>query len=225
MTPARPAAAGMIDHTDAAVVRAEAERRKARKAAGLPFTADPDAVADDRAEVLRLATGAGARRQRCKAAASPDRRGKAKRGERRGPRPQNADKRVPSEHEEQAALIAKCDTWAKAYPELGMLYAIQNEMGIGGKGGRIIGAKRRAAGRRPGVPDLHLPVPRGGFASCYVELKRRTGGRVSPAQDAWHAKLRAHGHRVVVCRGADEAWAAITQYLGIAEATPAATAA
>lgn len=194
-------------------------KARARAAAALA-TVTPD----ERAEVRRLATK-GARRGS---------------GAARTPRT-TAGAPVPSEHEEQAALVAKCDAWAARYPELGLLYAIQNEMGIGGRGGRIIGAKRKAAGRRPGVPDLHLPVPREHWQNglytergvliagdrvqyhgLYVELKRRTGGRVSPEQAAWHERLRAQGYRVEVCRGADEAWQAIVEYLGITDAAAAA---
>lgn len=176
---------------------------------------------DDRAEVLRLATKGA--RKRCKGSRKPDRPAKAPR--------RTPAVRVPSEHEEQAALIQRCDEWAQAYPELGMLYAIPNEMGIGGRGGRIIGARRKAAGRKPGVPDLCLPVPRGTHAGMYLELKRVKGGRLSPEQIDWHTRLTAHGYHVVVARGCEEAWQEITRYLGITNPPghpadhPAATAA
>lgn len=46
-------------------------------------------------------------------------------------------------------------------------------------------------------------------------MKRIKGGRVSPEQEDWHAKLTARGYRVEVCRGAAAAIAVLKDYLGM----------
>jgi hypothetical protein len=71
----------------------------------------------------------------------------------------------------------------------------------------IAGARLRAAGRKSGVPDvlIFLPAPAALFRGVALELKRETGGRVSPNQVEWHRSLTDAGWRVLVARGADDA--------------------
>lgn len=69
------------------------------------------------------------------------------------------------------------------------------------------------AGIKPGVPDICLPVQRGKYGALWIELKRRKGGTVSENQRAWLEKLSEYGHKAVVCKGWDEARAAIEEYL------------
>ena len=68
-------------------------------------------------------------------------------------------------------------------------------------------------GVRAGVPDLCLPVARGGCHGLYIEMKRLRGGRVSPEQTAWMDALRAEGYAVAVCEGWSMASDVITDYL------------
>lgn len=116
---------------------------------------------------------------------------------------------VPTESAEQIALFK----WAKlaqgTMPELALMYAIPN----GGLRSKVTAARMKAEGVKAGVPDIHLPVARGGYLSLYIELKRVKGGRVSPGQMAFFDALRLGGHRVVVCFGWAEAQQAITNYL------------
>lgn len=86
---------------------------------------------------------------------------------------------VPTEAQEQVTLFS----WAavQAIPELALLYHIPN----GGSRHKAEAARLRAEGVRAGVPDLCLPVPRGGFHGLYIELKRLRGGRLSEQQRAW----------------------------------------
>ena len=58
-------------------------------------------------------------------------------------------------------------------------------------------------GVSPGVPDICVPVPSGGFWGLYLELKRSVGGKVSDAQTWWLDKLNAQGYHAVVARGCD----------------------
>ena len=130
---------------------------------------------------------------------------------------------IPTEHQEQVAVIQ----WAKAMhtvlPELKLLFAIPN----GGmrprvkffKKGKIVdispeGQKLRKEGVQPGVPDLLLPVARHGYHGLFVEMKRN-GESQSPAQEAWEALLLDQGYAVSVCHGTDVAIAELSGYLAL----------
>lgn len=121
----------------------------------------------------------------------------------------------PTEHDEQCALMVHVGYYLGRWPELALLYAIPN----GGQRSKAVAGKLKAEGVKPGVPDLCLPVPRGGFHGLYIEMKR-VGERdaTSPAQKAWHAALRAQGYRVVVCEGEAEAMAVIIEYMRLEKA-------
>ena len=68
------------------------------------------------------------------------------------------------------------------------------------------GAIMRRMGLSAGVPD-YLILTRTAMAphGAFIELKRRHGGRVSPAQADWHARLVALGWAGGVAAGAREA--------------------
>jgi len=115
------------------------------------------------------------------------------------------------EHREQVALVEWAQLITPRCPALALLFAIPN----GGARHPAVAAKLKAEGVRAGVPDLCLPVARGGFHGLYVELKA-AGGRVAPAQQQWHERLRAEGYAVVVAVGWVAAARALCDYLGIA---------
>ena len=71
----------------------------------------------------------------------------------------------------------------------------------------------KKTGVKKGVPDLFLPVARGGAHGLWVEMKRRKGGKVSPKQRSWIEALEGQGYVCVVAHGSDEACDAIWQYL------------
>lgn len=116
---------------------------------------------------------------------------------------------IPTESNEQQTLFA----WARAmegrWPELAMLYHIPNE----GKRSARTGARMKAEGLRTGVPDICLPVARGGNHGLYIELKRRKNSRVSADQIRWIENLMAQGYAAAVCYGCDEAIEIIQNYL------------
>jgi hypothetical protein len=117
---------------------------------------------------------------------------------------------APTEHEEQTAVIL----WARAnesrLPALRTLFAIPN----GGRRDPATARMLAAEGVRAGVPDLCLPVMRGGFGALWIEMKRRDfSNRLSSEQASFVGALRAAGHHVVVAYGAPEAIAAILAYL------------
>ena len=69
-----------------------------------------------------------------------------------------------------------------------------------------MGGQLKRAGLSAGIPDMLIlsqtaQCPHG----CWVELKRRSGGRVSPAQRAWHRRLADLGWPGLVAYGAREA--------------------
>jgi len=118
---------------------------------------------------------------------------------------------IPTEHEEQAALIRWTEYVKPVAPELGLLFAIPN----GGARSKRTGKALKEEGVKPGVPDLCLPVARSGLHGLWLEMKRIKGGRVEPVQKEWHQKLKDQGYAVVVCRGWVAAKDALIDYLGL----------
>ena len=109
--------------------------------------------------------------------------------------PKIADQRVetlPSEHLEQVRLVS---WFRKTYPDV-RIFAIPN----GGARTGSQGAKFKAEGVSPGVPDLFIPA-----WGMWVEMKRAKGGTVSPEQKDWMAHLEGIGHRCIVGRGFEDA--------------------
>ena len=120
------------------------------------------------------------------------------------------DKRLlPTEGEEQARLFSWCRMMARQYPELELLFHIPN----GGSRNKAEAGRFKAEGVKAGVPDLFLPVARGGCHGLFIEMKRLDGGRVRPEQKAWMDKLREQGFDAVVCRGWEGASEALLRYL------------
>lgn len=116
---------------------------------------------------------------------------------------------IPTETVEQQWLFR----WARAesgrYPELGLMYHIPNE----GRRTKAGGARAVAEGLRSGVPDICLPVARGGYHGLYIEMKRQSGSCATQKQREWIEALRAQGYRAEVCRGFDRASELILAYL------------
>jgi hypothetical protein len=116
------------------------------------------------------------------------------------------------EHEEQVKLF----TWAagneSAHPELALLFAVPNFSGKLGRWTARHGARLKAEGRKPGVPDVWLPVARNGYHGLAIELK---AGRNQPTivQHQWLKRLAAEGWRTVIAYSASEAIGEIVTYL------------
>jgi len=116
---------------------------------------------------------------------------------------------IPTENQEQAALFEWAEAASGKYPELRLLHAIPNG---GLRDGRTAAVLQRT-GVKSGVPDIHLPIPRGEYAGLWVELKRQKGGVVSANQRIWLNRLNANGSKAVVCKGWEQAAQTITDYL------------
>ncbi len=108
-----------------------------------------------------------------------------------------------------AALLMRAVRGAEAtWPELRWFAAVPN----GARVARGTARKLKAEGMNPGVPDYLFPVRRGEYVGLAIELKTDTG-RASPEQRAWLAHLEAEGWRAVLCRGWEQAWAVVRDYL------------
>lgn len=116
---------------------------------------------------------------------------------------------VPTEDEEQMAVVRWAELMQSRWPELQWLFHIPN----GGKRGKIEAARFKAMGVKAGVPDLCLPVPKGGYHGLYIEMKRRKGGRVSRDQREWIDGLRKNGYCVYRCDGCHQAQYVLEAYV------------
>ena len=116
-------------------------------------------------------------------------------------------------HIEDAAQ-AEVIRWARmrqaTAPELELLYHIPN----GGSRGLLEAVRLKRQGVKPGIPDLHLPIARGGYIGLWIEMKTATG-RLSEDQRRIIAMLCAEGHRVEVCRSAADAVEVLEDYLRV----------
>lgn len=114
-----------------------------------------------------------------------------------------------TESQEQQLLFEWAALSAGKWPELALMYHIPN----GGSRSKSEAGRFRAEGVKAGVPDICLPVARGGYHGLYIELKRVKGGRVSTPQQGWIAALRDQGYCACVCKGWDDAAHVIKKYL------------
>lgn len=116
---------------------------------------------------------------------------------------------VPTEHEEQAALVRWAGYSRSRYPQLEWLYAIPN----GGVRAWKTAALLKAEGVKRGVPDLCLPVPMGPFHGAYIEMKRIAESRVTDAQNLWRSHLQASGYAYCLAEGFEPARDFLIAYL------------
>ena len=114
------------------------------------------------------------------------------------------------EHDHQVALFQ----WAEydKRPELKLLFAVPN----GTNTGKRQGAYSKAEGLKAGVPDIVLPVARGGFHALFIELKVGKN-KATLKQAEWIERLGEAGNMAIVCHGWDSAKKVIEGYLGLKE--------
>ena len=109
------------------------------------------------------------------------------------------------EHDLQVA----CLKWLHiAYPKV-LCYAIPN----GGQRNAIVAKHLKEEGVTAGIPDLHIPIPRGNYASLYIEMKNGNKGKLSDNQKEMIPRLQVYGNKVVVCRTLDEFRSEVEKYL------------
>lgn len=117
------------------------------------------------------------------------------------------------EDNEQICLMEWSAAQSGKFPELSLIFHIPN----GGKRNAREAARFKRMGVKAGVPDLFLPVPRGGCHGLFIELKAPRG-RLSDYQRVWLERLKASGYAVSVCYGCDEARRDILRYLELEKA-------
>ena len=112
----------------------------------------------------------------------------------------SASKTYPSEHSEQVGFI----NWFRVkYPNV-LIFAIPN----GEKRAITVAKRLKAEGVVRGIPDLFIPQ-----WTLWVEMKRISGGRLSPEQKAMIQYLEGIGQKVIVAKGAADASKQILEYL------------
>lgn len=119
---------------------------------------------------------------------------------------------------EQAALMAELRA---RMPEVAdLIYHVPN----GGHRVKAVAAKLKAQGVKAGIPDLVLPMARGGFFGLYIEFKATppNDAAISASQHERIRKLNAQGYLAVVCRGHFDTMEQIRAYLRLAPTMVAA---
>src|SRR6056300_294656 len=91
----------------------------------------------------------------------------------------------PSEHSEQVGLI----NWFRGRFNGVLIFAIPN----GDKRALSVAKRLKAEGVTRGVPDLYVPA-----WNLWIEMKRKSGGRLSPEQKQIITYLQSLGHTVIV---------------------------
>jgi hypothetical protein len=129
-----------------------------------------------------------------------------------GRRKRSNKRRLKPEHEDQVAVILWATLHERQYPDLDLLHSVPNGGLLGGDHPTWIGKALKDEGKKAGVPDLDLPVPRGPYIGLRIEMKAK-GRKSSTDQLRWQRRLREVGHRVEVCIGWETAVAAIVSYL------------
>ena len=104
----------------------------------------------------------------------------------------SVSRKYPSEHDEQVGFV----NWFRTkFPKV-LIFAIPN----GGKRSIGAGKKFKAEGVVAGIPDLFIPA-----WDVWVEMKRESGGRLSPDQREMIKYLESEGYKVIVGKGATDA--------------------
>lgn len=112
------------------------------------------------------------------------------------------------EETEQINLFRWAAFAENKYPELKLMYHVPNE----GKRSAATGSRLKQAGLKPGVPDIALPVARGGYIGLYIELKYGRN-KATENQKNWLRNLESQNHLTAVCYGWEQAKDLIEAYM------------
>ncbi|MEG2787358.1 MAG: VRR-NUC domain-containing protein [Romboutsia sp.] len=115
-----------------------------------------------------------------------------------------------SESSEQILVIQWCEMNENIYPGIELIHHIPN----GGKRNKQEAARLKKEGVKSGVPDLHLPVPKGVYNGLYIEMKYN-GNKPTTNQKVWIEKLNKQGYYATYCDGFEEAKETIINYMTI----------
>lgn len=89
-----------------------------------------------------------------------------------------------------------------------MIFAVPN----GGSRNKLEAINLKRQGVKPGVSDVILLIPKGGFASLCMEFKTKTG-RQSKEQKEFQKQAQMCGSRYVIVRSVKEAIEKMREYL------------
>ena len=96
------------------------------------------------------------------------------------------------------------------YPDLKLLYHVPNERQCTPQQGKML----KMMGVKAGVPDLCLPVARGGYHGLYIEMKSpEKSACASGNQIWWVEELIRQNYAACVCKGWEAARDAILRYM------------
>lgn len=112
------------------------------------------------------------------------------------------------EHDLQCSIVQWASIHERQYPELKWLYAIPNGSYKSAKSAKEF----QEEGLKSGVPDLCLPIPRGGYGALYIELKSPTG-KLSENQRKWLQGLMDVGNLCLEARTYERVTQVILDYL------------
>lgn len=112
------------------------------------------------------------------------------------------------EDAEQIALFQWAAMQSAKFPELQLMFHIPN----GGKRNAQEAARFKLMGVKAGVPDLFLPVARGGFHGLWIELKSPKG-KTSASQETFLKELCNQGYKTAVCFGWEMAAKVLKEYI------------
>ena len=105
-----------------------------------------------------------------------------------------------SEHVEQREFVS---WFRKSYKGIRII-AIPN----GGQRNIATAARLKAEGVMRGVPDLYVPA-----WMLWIEMKKISGGRVSPDQKDWHNYLQSINQNVIITAGFENAKLQIEDFI------------
>lgn len=127
-------------------------------------------------------------------------------------------KPIDREGLEQAALLRELKLRMPTVEAL--IYHVPN----GGQRHKLVAIKLKEQGVKAGVPDLVLPMARGGYFGLYLEFKATApnDAAVSASQHAWIRQLNEQGYLAIVCRGHFDAMEQIRAYLKLPQTVVAA---
>lgn len=117
-----------------------------------------------------------------------------------------------SEHDEQAAVVEYVQV---RYPDA-LMWSTPNGGHLAGNIGRRSAQinKLKREGLLPGVSDLIIFEPRGGYSALFIEMKRANGGSGASEGQMWFIReVEKRGAIGFVCNGAGEAITVIDDYL------------
>lgn len=118
---------------------------------------------------------------------------------------------LESYHQEQVFYMAHLHK--KQYPELQHLFAVPN----GGFRHKATAEAMKRQGVKRGVPDVCLPLARGGYCGWWGELKRFDGvpSDLSTEQKEWLALLTDEGYFATWHKGWEAMWKSLLWYISL----------